>query len=338
MPKLIDSELFPKDLINSSSVSIFLFGSQGMTYDKYREDPVFPATSKATGGGDFADAYVNNEPLPGILGCIDNTYICDPELGTCWNYPAKPMIVYNVSHFQGWAWLNIDGPPETIDETEPAFPPESVHLYDFPSVYNSTSGETTFTGIWDRAINSSATEAELSLALLFHVLWGSNLCFMWQTWKTIEATSLCGNSMICKNLPPDQWKAEVRQLFETSLAQIQYAVLDTVRGRNEYWVPDYESIPPRFRGLWKMGKFNSVGWRNVSVWGFLGLLSLAAGVSLASVKTEEQELWLVVGFRLIGKALRWAIDKASRLPWTYAWTRVADLAFLVRSRVRRIAA
>lgn len=62
-----------------------------------------------------------------------------------------------------------------------------------------------------------------------------------------------------------------------------------------------------------MGKFKSVGWRNVSVWGLFGLLSFA-GVSLASVKTEEQKLWLVVGLRLVGKALRWTIEKASNLP------------------------
>ncbi len=58
-----------------------------------------------------------------------------------------------------------------------------------------------------------------------------------------EATSLCGNSIIYRDLPPDQWKAEVRQLLETSLAQIQYAVLETVRGRSESWNLDYESIP-----------------------------------------------------------------------------------------------
>lgn len=335
MPKLIDSELFPKDLTNSSSVSIFLFGSQGTIYDKYREDPVFPATSKVTAGNPPECAYVNNEPLPGILGCIDNTYVCDPELGTCWNYPAKPITVYNVSHSQGWSWPSREVPFKILAETEPTHLAQLAHLYDFPSVYNSTSGETTFTGIWDRAVNSPATEAELSLALLFHVLWGSDLGSMWERWRKTEAASLCSNTIICRNLPPDQWKAEARQLFETSLAQIQYAVLNTVRGRNESSNPGLESIPPRFRGLCKMGKFKSVGWRNVSVWGFSGLLSFAASVSLASVKTEEQELWLIVGFRLVGKALRWGIDKAKNLPWTYVWARVADLAFRVRSHLRR---
>jgi len=317
MPKLTDSELFLKDLINSSSVSILLFGFQGMIYDKYREDPVFSAMSKATGGGDHRNTYVNSELLPGILGCIDNTHICDPELGMYWNYLAKPMVIHDVNNFMAVYWPNIDGLSRSIDETDPNGVYVSEPFCGFPSVYNRTSGETTFTGIWDRAINSSATEPELSLALLVHVLWGSTLCFMWQEWRRIEATSLCGNSIICRDLPPDQWKAEVRQLFENSLAQIQYVVLETVRGRSESWNLDYESIPPGFRGLCKMGKFKSVGWRNVSVWGLFGLLSFAAGVSLASVKTEEQKLWLVVRLRLVGKTLRWTIEKASNLPCTY---------------------
>jgi hypothetical protein len=206
MPKLIDSKLFPKDLINFSFVSIFLFDSQRMIYDKYREDPVFSATSKATESDDHRNAYVNNELLPGILSCIDNTYICDSELGMCWNYPAKPMVIHDVNNFMAVYWPNIDGPSRSIDGTDPNSVYVSEPFYGFPSVYNRTSGETTFTGIWDRAINSSATEAELSLALLVHVLWGSTLCFMWQEWRRIEATSLCGNSIICRDLPPDQGK------------------------------------------------------------------------------------------------------------------------------------
>ena len=44
-----------------------------------------------------------------------------------------------------------------------------------------------------------------------------------------------------------------------------------------------------------MREFKSVGWRNVSVWGFLGLLSLAGGITLASCRTRDQSLWLVKG-------------------------------------------
>ena len=339
MPKLIDSETFPQELVNSSSVSIFLFGSKGMIYDQYRNDLVFPATSKVAEDDDLRYGYVNNETLPGILGCIDNTYICDLELDTCWNYPAKPMLVDGVNGYDyGWSWQNIDGPSNTTSETQPINLPIRVHEYEFPSIHNRTSGHTDFTRIWDRSTDFSTTEADLSLALLVHVLWGSNLCFMWQTWRTIEVASLCSNSLICKNLPLDQWKVEVRQLFETSLAQLQYAVLDTVRGRNVSSIEDYANIPPRLRGLCKMGKFKSVGWRNVSVWGLFGLLFFAAGVSLASVKTEEEELWLVVGFRLLGKVLRWIFDRVRKLPWRYFWTLIFDFVSLIQRYVQKVVA
>lgn len=65
-----------------------------------------------------------------------------------------------------------------------------------------------------------------------------------------------------------------------------------------------EVPPPNLRGICQMGKFKSVGWRNVSFWGLVGLLSLCGAVSLASVATEDEELWLIVGVRLLTRAIR----------------------------------
>ncbi len=46
-------------------------------------------------------------------------------------------------------------------------------------------------------------------------------------------------------------------------------------------------------------KFKSVGWLNVSIGGFLGLLVLAAAITLASVKTRKGESWLNLGAALL---------------------------------------
>lgn len=81
-----------------------------------------------------------------------------------------------------------------------------------------------------------------------------------------------------------------------------------------------------------MGKFTSVGWRNVSVWGLVGLLVFAAGVALASNHTEEEELWLVFGFRHVNWILRSAVKRILRVPWAYAWRFVVESL----SQVRRI--
>ena len=155
---------------------------------------------------------------------------------------------------------------------------------------------------------------------------GSNLCQQ-GFWK-MEIRSLCSNKRICRNIPQDQWKVEVRRVFENSLAQIQYNVLDAVRGREtvdgQGSIHDYDNIPQEFEGLCKMGKFISVGWRNVSVWGFVGLLVFAAGVSLASIRTEEEELWLVVGVGRMDRVLRWAIKEILRVPWANAWGFVVE--------------
>lgn len=115
---------------------------------------------------------------------------------------------------------------------------------------------------------------------------------------------------ICESLPRDQWKKEVRQRFETSLAQIQFNVLDIVQGSADN--ENYQAIPPQFQGICNMIKFKSVGWRNVSVWGFFGLLLFAIAVSVASIKTEDEDLWLTVGARQLVLALRLALEFMER--------------------------
>lgn len=121
------------------------------------------------------------------------------------------------------------------------------------------------------------------------------------------------------------------------MAQIQYSVLDTVRGSKIVLdeIPnlpdgfkgffgllggeDDPNMPPGFEGICSMVKFNSVGWRNVSVWGFLGLLLLAGGISLGSCCTEEEKLLLVVGFEKVYEVLRWLYFRVVGLPWGKTW-------------------
>lgn len=64
-----------------------------------------------------------------------------------------------------------------------------------------------------------------------------------------------------------------------------------------------------------MIKFRSVGWRNVSVWGLFGLLSLVAAVFVASGQTEDQELWFCVGMPRARRGLRWCEKRVQKLPW-----------------------
>ena len=146
--------------------------------------------------------------------------------------------------------------------------------------------------------NTEITEEDLSLALLSRALAGSSTCSGAYN-LPLEVESHYTQEYRADDL----WKVEARHWFERSLASMQQAVFDTVRGRYQGF-PKPKEIPPNYQGLCQMVKFTSVGWRNVSFWGLFGLLSLAAGVSLASVQTKEEELWLCIGVRFLYNALR----------------------------------
>ncbi len=135
------------------------------------------------------------------------------------------------------------------------------------------------------------TDNQLARALLFSSLDGSACSGFGR--QALKAQSLCENLQCNADLPTHQWRVEARHWFEASLARIQLKMLYTVRGINNDG-PDYDGIAPEYRGMCKMGKFRSVGWRNMSVVGFLGLLFLASMVTLASIRAENGDLWITL--------------------------------------------
>ena len=293
-PTLIDLSIFPEELLESSDLSFLLYTSYKMRYDKFREDPVFPATSPEVGGDNITYAYTNYDSSPTVIGCVDVAYLCSQKLGGCRNYPTK-LIANFISDFQSnGPWTNVPG-----------------------------------AGIWDLSHETETTDAELAQILLTMALW-SNGNYHASAASGGDIFSSCSNYKnssqfqlhTCTGLPMDQWKAEARRWFKTSLARIQFTVLAMTRGSSNYYLYDPKPIPPQLRGLCSMAKFKSVGWRNVSVWGLFGLLFFSAGVCLASVKTETEELWLVVGTRHAYYILRWAFKAMKKIPWQLAWTRV----------------
>lgn len=163
--------------------------------------------------------------------------------------------------------------------------------------------------IWTRtpkSFGSIGTDAELARALLYTAIF-NNFLEPYYDRYSLEAESHCRYSRC--SLPRNQWEVEARQLFETSLAKMQFNVLDIVRGTDNKREEDFYGIPPEFRGMCKMGKFKSIGWQNVSFWGLFGLLFFAGAISLASIQTEKGEFWLVIGVVLIYRALLWVIDQ-----------------------------
>lgn len=308
MRGLFDMGVLSTESVSSGYIIFFLYFSQGVFYDHYKEDPIFPATSKAP---DYIrnslnkTIYTNLNPRPTIVGCIDNTYICTPSEG-CWTRPDAP--VSQLDHLR-----RTENPPYQPDTTRHSLPAQPI-----------TSANV-----------SEPTDADLAHILLSNALWDTNLCSKANVWTRKPKLDSCTGSSfpsadmnfpVCSGLPLDQWKIEVRQRFEASLAQIQFQVLKIVRGAPDgelpyQWNRDYDGIPPAYRGLCSMGKFNSVGWRNVSAWGLFALLAFAAGVSLASVRTEEDELWLLIGARRVVAVVCCTVKKVRKLLWMFPRTR-----------------
>lgn len=169
--------------------------------------------------------------------------------------------------------------------------------------------------IWEnspRIFNDMGPKPDLARALLYS-------SFQWSFIGQpiiygLEANSHCIYTSYCGALPRNQWKVEARQLFETSLATMQFNILDMVRGKDSALDKD-SSIPSNYRGMCRMGKFKSTGWQNVSFWPLLGLFFLCAAISLASVKTEKEELWLVLGAVMTYRAFLWGKHQLKTIPW-----------------------
>ena len=115
----------------------------------------------------------------------------------------------------------------------------------------------------------------------------------------------------CENFPMDQWKAEARRLFERSLARLQINLLNIVRGTPTYHKKFGERAElADYSDICAMGKFKSVGWRNVSVIGLFGLLFLPIGISLASIRSEDGQLWLIWWFKSLRLLVLWCVRNA----------------------------
>lgn len=198
-PRSIDSNRVHEKAMNSSFLTFMVYSSQNMSYEHYRDDLIFPATSLVHYDGistwqlhyNSRVLFVNQNPLPTVVGCIHNTSICSSGRGECWNY--------------------LDTPVSRLEDLNPQA--RSNHL--------GEPGNPT-----------SATDAELAQVLLSNALMYTTdpaLCSSHSgSYVTSNILDSCSSMSYnpgfecetCYDLQFDQWKAEVRMLFEASLARI----------------------------------------------------------------------------------------------------------------------
>ena len=131
-------------------------------------------------------------------------------------------------------------------------------------------------------------EKKRLLTLLLISLWQSN------AWSA--ATSRPGSRFdvqsklvgsLSQALDYEQWKVEVRKMFETSLARIQGDVLDLARGvgKDRPYARNYlieENMP-----LCRVVKFQSVGWKNISLFWLITLPTISLLLWVLTIEVEK---------------------------------------------------
>ena len=350
-PDLVSAEERTDSSVNASYSTILLFHSYQTSHTSARGDPLLPATSKVKFPLYYEniygwDAYQNDNPLPGILGCTDNASIRSPVTGKEWNFdygssapvpPSAPRVQWPTNHFKEH------------------FTPYMFNrsFYDSAAFNMTGSIPSLSSSSWDSKTRgrASITEEDVVVTLLSRALWRSTMCSSFGQKRAVDVVDSvwrCRENRICYYLPLDQWKIEARNLFQISLAQIQYNVLEVAQGTDmklphpgyqntpNYpyweWLGSLPDTPPGFEDVCKMVKFKSTGWRNVSTWGFLGVLIFAAGVSLGSCRTEEkQELFLVVACRAVYRLL----GRLGRNLCSLLWTEGKLTFFILKCQIRR---
>jgi hypothetical protein len=134
-------------------------------------------------------------------------------------------------------------------------------------------------------------------------------------------------------LDAEQWKVEVLQLFQTSLARIQIYARNIARGNQN--IPIYGRINgmdglPRLRGLCNMYKFKSIGWRNINVVGFLSPIGLGLIFIFLCRMTEEEEKLRVEEYYIIVRDVEW------REVFTKGWHGVQNRSKIFLSWIGKI--
>lgn len=134
--------------------------------------------------------------------------------------------------------------------------------------------------------------------------------------QNLDATKRILNEPISFQLEEEQWKLEVRRLYEISLIRIQMKILEIVQGTAAD-IPEAKNfLPPKYRDICGMIKLPAKGYRNLSLVGILIAISLPPFIGL-SIKQHPPVWWTILGFwRLGGRIFFWSLkqlNSATRL-------------------------
>lgn len=109
----------------------------------------------------------------------------------------------------------------------------------------------------------------------------------WRLGKSLLVQDSISQS-VSNPLSSNQWEIEASQLFATSLARIQYDAWGIARGEDRE-LPGYvEVTPDEAKGrLCKIFMFNTIGYTNVNLLGFIGLPLVAFVIFILSLNASS---------------------------------------------------
>jgi hypothetical protein len=98
---------------------------------------------------------------------------------------------------------------------------------------------------------------------------------------------------ISQPLSDSHWEVEARRLFVTSLARIQFDAWSIARGEDREQPGYKDSTPDEGRGkLCGLYKFNSIGYTNINLGAFIGLLLTPFFILLGSLEARKVKKFL----------------------------------------------
>jgi hypothetical protein len=191
----------------------------------------------------------------------------------------------------------------SYDPIFPAIEPHYVEGYHDPYYYNSDpkaralacvditelcspDGET----CW--SMTADLPDDVLNTPAYWLMKWSLESSTIYDSIKWRLGTALLAQEKVSQSrsrpLSDNHWEAEAERLFATSLARIQFDAWSVARGKDREQPGYVEVTPDEGRGkLCRLYKFNSIGYTNIDLGAFIGLLLTPFFILILSLEARK---------------------------------------------------
>jgi hypothetical protein len=237
---------------------MFFLNSYGVKYSQSRTDPFFPTDSSLVAHeGNASMTFFNRVSTNAtVLGCADYYELCFPHQTACYHF-AGPT-----AH------------EKSLNESIPA---------------NSPSAEQ-----GQEDLNANKLFQAIAFVLLgIYVLADSSNTIGYLGNQGLDVWTKGAFETLALGLPDPQWEAEAQNIFNASLARLQLNVVDLARGFRvpsnapQYNALDDEGMRAQYGAACDIIKIEGVGWKNISFFWFVTLLTLSVVLSVGTIEIGD---------------------------------------------------